>query len=98
MFKVRLAMSVLHCRNNQIYNRRLIHQRRDCKREQRDNQERNREMRTEKALKDLFLRAAQTTMLKSNIEFMETEDLYCEGSICVKEICWKTASRYSGDF
>lgn len=64
-------MSVLHCRNNQIYNRKLIHQRISWKGEQRDNQERNGEMRTEKALKDLFLRAAQTTILKSNTEFKE---------------------------
>ena len=59
-------MSVLHCRNNQIDNRNLIHQRRDQEREQRDNQERNRKMRTEKALKGVSLRREQPKGLKAS--------------------------------
>lgn len=50
--------------NNQIANRKLIHQRRDREREQRDNQERNQKTRTEKALKGVSLRREQPTVLK----------------------------------
>lgn len=73
LFKARLAMSVLRCRNNQIENRKLIHQRRDQAREQRYNQERDQKMRTEKALKGVSLRREQPTVLKASTEFKKDE-------------------------
>lgn len=59
--------------NNQIANRKLIHQRRNQEREQRDNQERNRKTRTEKALKGVSLRREQPTVLKVSTEFKKDE-------------------------
>lgn len=66
-------MSILRCRNNQIENRKLIHQRRDQEKEQRDNQEKDQKMRTEKALKGVSLRREKPTVLKASTEFKKDE-------------------------
>lgn len=73
LFKSRLAMSVLHCRNNHVWSTKLIPEKRD--------QERSRETRRtgighvemKKTLKSVSLRREKPTGLKSSREFKKGE-------------------------
>lgn len=64
LFKSRLAMSVLHCRNNHVWSTKLIPEKRDQERKQRDKKDRNWTRRNEKNFEECIFEERETNRVE----------------------------------
>lgn len=64
LFKSSLAVSVLHCRNNHIGNTKLIPEKRDQERKQRDNKDRNWTLRNEINFEECVFKERETNRVE----------------------------------
>lgn len=74
MFKSRLTVSLLHCRNNHIGSTKLIPEKKDQERKQRENKDRNQKLGNEISFEGcIFEEIEKPTGMKPNREFKKGE-------------------------